>query len=142
MPFTVLWIDVHETRFPAGIPPNATPIIEADPAHLAAFASAQALHLIMTFSHPLDLAITRAVLARDFAWAGLIGSATKRARFEKRLRESGVGEDMLRRLQCPIGIGGITGKEPAMIAISVAAQLASWVSSDAASSAESHRQND
>ena len=130
LPFHILWIDVAEDRFPAEIPPNAASIIQTDPACLAAFAPSEALHLIMSFSHPLDLAITRAVLARDFAWAGLIGSRTKRARFEKRLRESGIGKDVLRKLHCPIGIGGITGKEPAMIAISVAAQLAAWASTD------------
>jgi len=91
----------------------------------------------MTFSHPLDLAITHAVLARPFAWAGLIGSATKRARFEKRLREAGVSEAALARLACPIGIGGITGKDPAMIAISVAAQLAAFVSADQVAGAQS-----
>lgn len=128
LPFRILWIDIAEDRFPPDIPPNATHVIDAGPSHLAAFAPPSALHLIMTFSHPLDLAITHAVLARDFAWAGLIGSRTKRARFEKRLRESGIGEDVLRKLHCPIGIGGITGKEPAMIAISVAAQLAAWAS--------------
>ena len=130
LPFAITWIDTAADRFPAAMPQNATPVIEPNPARLAAVAPAGALHLVMTFSHALDLAIIGAVLAGDFAWAGLIGSATKRARFEKRLRQSGVREWPIGRLQCPIGIGGITGKEPAMIAISVAAQLATWASSD------------
>ena len=112
--------------------PDLATIVACDPAAIAVTAPPDALHLIMTFSHPLDLAITAAVLARPFAWAGLIGSATKRARFEKRLREGGIGEHSIRRLHCPIGIGGITGKEPAVIAISVAAQLAAFVCAGAA----------
>ena len=43
----------------------------------------------MTHDHPLDLAITAEALARGFPFVGLIGSKTKRARFEKRFRELG-----------------------------------------------------
>jgi xanthine dehydrogenase accessory factor len=139
LPFAVAWVDVADDRFPADMPPNAEPIISTDPAAIAAAAPENALHLIMTFSHALDLSLCNAVLERDFAWAGLIGSATKRARFEKRLREAGISDAALARLACPIGIGGITGKEPAMIAISVAAQLAAWASSGGAVQAESDR---
>jgi len=128
LPFAITWIDVDAERFPAAMAANATPHIATDPAALAMAAPSEALHLVMTFSHPLDLAITATVLSRPFAWAGLIGSATKRARFEKRLREAGITQAALARLHCPIGIGSITGKEPAMIAISVAAQLATWAS--------------
>ena len=128
LPFAITWVDIAAERFPAEIPELARPLVTTDPAAFAAAAPPDALHLIMTFSHALDLAISRAVLARPFAWAGLIGSATKRARFEKRLRESGISDAALARLACPIGIGGITGKEPAMIAVSVAAQLAAWAS--------------
>ena len=79
----------------------------------------------MTYSHALDLAICHAVLRRgDFGHLGLIGSATKRARFLKRLAELGIPPAMLSRLTCPIGVPGLGGKEPSTIAISVAAQLA------------------
>jgi xanthine/CO dehydrogenase XdhC/CoxF family maturation factor len=78
----------------------------------------------MTHSHPLDLAITAACLRRDdLAWVGLIGSATKRARFTGQLRAMGIAEAAITRLVCPIGLAGITGKAPAVIAASVAAQL-------------------
>jgi xanthine/CO dehydrogenase XdhC/CoxF family maturation factor len=59
----------------------------------------------------------------DFAWLGLIGSDTKRRRFEGQLRARGIPATRLDRLVCPIGIRGIGGKEPAVIAASVAAQL-------------------
>ena len=128
LPFAITWIDIAAERFPETFPPNAAMTIAPDPAALAATAPPDALHLVMTFSHPLDLAITHAILSRPFAFAGLIGSATKRARFESRLRASGITQEALQRLACPIGIGGISGKEPAMIAISVAAQLAAFAS--------------
>ena len=83
-----------------------------------------AFHLVMTHSHQLDLALCEAVLRRgDFAYLGLIGSATKRARFEHRLREGGLDDAALARLTCPIGVPGITGKSPPEIAVAVAAQL-------------------
>jgi xanthine/CO dehydrogenase XdhC/CoxF family maturation factor len=75
----------------------------------------------MTHSHPLDLAIVEAVLRRgSFAWLGLIGSATKRRRFERQLGAVGLSVE---RLVCPIGLAAITGKAPAVIAASVTAQL-------------------
>jgi xanthine dehydrogenase accessory factor len=69
------------------------------------------------------MTITAAALSRGFPYVGLIGSATKRARFEKRFRELGLTERQIRALVCPIGLPGIAGKEPAVIAASVATQL-------------------
>ena len=78
----------------------------------------------MTHSHPLDLAIVAEALRQDrFAYVGLIGSATKRARFVSQLRAAGLPEGAIAKLVCPIGVPGIEGKEPAVIAASVAAQL-------------------
>ena len=79
--------------------------------------------LILTHDHALDFRLTAAALQGPAAFVGLIGSATKRARFLSRLRQTGFGEADLSRLVCPIGIAGIRGKEPAVIAIAVAAQL-------------------
>jgi xanthine dehydrogenase accessory factor len=62
-------------------------------------------------------------LRRGFPYVGLIGSATKRARFEKRFRELGFPEERIRSLVCPIGLSGIVNKDPAIIAASVTAQL-------------------
>ncbi len=78
-------------------------------------------YLVMTHSHDLDYALVRAILKRgDAAWIGLIGSATKRARFASRLAKEGLSADPVR---CPIGIGTIRSKAPHAIAISVAAEL-------------------
>ena len=79
-------------------------------------------HLILTYSHAIDLALCHALLVRGFARAGLIGSATKRARFRKRLAELGHGAGEIARIDCPIGEPAF-GKHPQAIAISVAAAI-------------------
>ena len=124
LPFAVTWVDTSAGRFPERIPAHAKAEVAPDPAAFAGGVAADAFHLVLTYSHALDLAICHSLLRRgDFRFLGLIGSATKRARFLKRLAELGIGEARLKRLICPIGVPGIGGKEPAMIALSVAAQL-------------------
>ena len=83
---------------------------------------------ILTHNHQHDLRITEACLQRlrrshDLGLVGLIGSATKRASFAHRLQDRGFGADEFARITCPIGVPGIRGKEPEVIAIAVAAQL-------------------
>jgi xanthine dehydrogenase accessory factor len=79
---------------------------------------------VMTHSHALDLQIVEEALgAGRFGYVGLIGSATKRARFEKRMREAGLPGEAIESLVCPIGIAGIRSKRPAAIAAAVAVQL-------------------
>jgi xanthine dehydrogenase accessory factor len=130
---TVRWIDTREqldlpgmpsetdlARLPASIHWCPTDDARAE----VAAAPPGALHLVLTHRHDLDLDIIDAVLRRaDHRFAGLIGSATKRARFLHRLAERGVSEAQLGRLTCPIGVAGVAGKEPAVIAIAVVAQL-------------------
>jgi xanthine dehydrogenase accessory factor len=79
---------------------------------------------VLTHSHDLDLRITEAILRRgDFGFCGLIGSATKRARFLRRFEARGIAPEAVARLSCPIGVPGIAGKEPEVIAVAVVAQL-------------------
>jgi len=122
--FDVHWVDTHDERFPAEPDSSVTKVVAREPAIIAKAAPAGAFHLVLTYSHALDLGICDVLLERaEFGFLGLIGSATKRARFESRLRAAGVTDDNLQRLTCPIGIGELRGKEPATIAVSVAAQL-------------------
>ncbi|MGH6930120.1 MAG: xanthine dehydrogenase accessory protein XdhC [Dongiaceae bacterium] len=124
LPFRITWIDGREGVFPHGLPPHVLGVQSADPPREAEKAPAATFFLVMTHSHPLDLEICARVLQRnDVAYLGLIGSETKRARFASRLRAIGIPPQTLARLTCPIGIPGIAGKEPAVIAASVAAQL-------------------
>ncbi|MFT4101818.1 MAG: XdhC family protein [Burkholderiaceae bacterium] len=104
-------------------PPRRWTVSDA-PESDARLAPADAYHLVMTHDHDLDLRICEQVLDRDrFGFLGLIGSRTKRARFESRLLARGIPAARIARLQCPIGMPGIIGKEPEVIALSVAAQL-------------------
>jgi xanthine dehydrogenase accessory factor len=118
LPFRMQWFD-NRTEFAA---PGVT--ITADLVARAAAAPAGALYLIFTQSHAVDYELTRAVLRRsDFLYCGLIGSATKRARFEKRMLDEGVAPALLKRLVCPIGRIGLASKDPAVLAVAVAAEL-------------------
>jgi xanthine dehydrogenase accessory factor len=81
--------------------------------------------LIMTHDHAEDLALCDAVLrGGSFGSVGLIGSAGKWARFRRKLAgELGHDAEAIARIKTPIGLPGIAGKEPATIAVSVAADL-------------------
>lgn len=131
LPFAITWIDSAPDRFPDPVPPHARALPAPDPADAAALAPAGAAHLVLTYSHALDLEICHRLLARGgFARLGLIGSASKSARFRSRLRALGHDETTVSRLECPIGLAGPAGlrggKAPAEIAVSVAADHLQW----------------
>ena len=108
----------------AALPPHIRFVSTEQAEAEVADAPPGACHLVLTHRHDLDLRIIHAVLQRgDFAFAGLIGSQTKRAKFLHRLQAMGVSDDAIARLTCPIGLPELPGKEPAVIAISVVAQL-------------------
>ena len=120
--FAVTWVDVAPDRFPETLPPGVLPRIAPAPEGLMDKAPVAAEHLIVTFSHALDLALCHAALRRGFAGCGLIGSATKWARFRSRLAALGHAPGAVARIDCPIGDPGL-GKHPQAIAIGVAAAL-------------------
>lgn len=124
LPLAVTWIDSRADLFPEELPDNVRAVCTDTPADLALRAPSDVCHLVMTHDHTVDYQICRALLAHGaFAWIGLIGSASKGARFRSRLRRDGIQEAILTRLVCPIGVEGVSGKLPAAIAVSVAAQL-------------------
>lgn len=124
LPFTVRWIDSRPDQFPQFVPQNAVTVRSDTPDRELAAAPHDAMIVVMTHSHALDFDITIAALQRGtFDFIGLIGSETKRARFASLARQLGVTARQLDRLVCPIGVAEIKGKEPAVIAASLAAQL-------------------
>ena len=124
LPFTVRWIDPRPDAFPKLAPANVRMVAATDPPAELAAAPDGAFVLAITHSHPLDLSVVAEALRQDrFAYVGMIGSATKRARFLSQLRAAGIAEARVAKLVCPIGAPGIVGKEPAVIAVAVAAQL-------------------
>ena len=118
----IAWIDVAADRFPPDVAPGVTPRVAADPPAAMAQAPTDATHVILTHSHDIDLALCHAALVRGFAACGLIGSATKWARFRSRLRALGHDEPAIGRIACPIGDPRL-GKHPQAIAVGVAAAL-------------------
>jgi xanthine dehydrogenase accessory factor len=124
LPFAVTWIDPRPAAFPQHIPANVTCVSDVEPVRLLQRAPDAAFVVVMTHSHALDLdLVTAALTARRFAYIGLIGSATKRARFVSSMRKIGVADDLIDHLTCPIGLTDIKDKAPAAIAASIAAQV-------------------
>lgn len=121
LPFRLRWIDSRPGIFPAGLATGIETCVAEDPVALLAEARPAGHYLLMTHDHPLDYALCRALLQRgDAAFIGMIGSASKAARFRARLAREGLDGQ---GIACPVGIGGIRSKLPAAIAVSVAAQL-------------------
>lgn len=128
LPFSVRWVDSRDGVFPAALPVQ----IETEHSEPVQDAVGQldtgSRVLIMSFSHAEDLDIVIACLKRqrekgDLPYIGLIGSKTKWATFRHRLEARGFTEAEMDHVTCPIGVPGIKGKEPEVIAVAVAAQL-------------------
>ena len=115
----ITWVDTAPDRFPETIPPGVTAVPVADPAALVAHAPKGAEHLVLTYSHALDLELCHRILGHGFARLGLIGSATKAARFRARLHDLGHLLMEIQRIACPIGDTSL-GKHPQAIALGVA----------------------
>ena len=135
LPFALRWVDSRDEVFPADLPEQVV-CEHSDPVQ-AAVADLQphSQVLIMSFSHAQDLDVVAACLKRlrlrnDLPFIGLIGSATKWATFQRRLQEKGFADEEIQRITCPIGVPGISGKQPEVIAVSVAAQLLEQSGSD------------
>jgi xanthine dehydrogenase accessory factor len=124
LPFRLTWVDSRSGVFPDGMPDHVRPVRTGTPLDLVEEAPPGSIFIVMTHSHQLDEDICFDVLQRDdFTWLGLIGSDTKRRRFVHRLEQRGIEPSKLDALVCPIGLAGIRGKQPATIALSLAAQL-------------------
>lgn len=128
LPFALHWIDSRDEIFPADTAPNIR-CEHSDPVQAAvAELALGSMVLIMSFSHAEDLEILAQCLRRareqnDLPFIGLIGSKTKWATFRHRLEARGFTESDFARVSCPIGVPGIAGKQPEVIAVAVAAQL-------------------
>lgn len=118
----ITWVDTARERFPETIPEGVTPVWAGQPEALAGHAPVTAEHLVVTYSHALDLELCHRLLGRGFRWLGLIGSATKWARFRSRLAALGHSRSAIDRITCPIGDVSL-GKHPQAIAIGVGLQL-------------------
>lgn len=124
LPCRVRWIDSREQEFPAQIPDGVRQIVADEPLDEVDELPKGSYCIVMTHNHPLDLELTAAILKRgDFAYFGLIGSKTKRVKFEHRLRDRGFDPALLQRMRCPMGLSEVKGKLPIEIAVSIAAEV-------------------
>ena len=135
LPFALRWIDSRNEVFPTQLPAQVQ-TEHSDPVQAAVADLAPASQvLIMSFSHAEDLDVVVACLQRlrkhgDLPFIGLIGSATKWATFQRRLADRGFSQQEMQLITCPIGLAGIDGKQPEVIAVAVAAQLLKQLGSD------------
>lgn len=118
----ITWVDTAPSRFPDDLPKGVNALPASDPLLVVRHAPQDAAHIILTYSHALDLGLCDALLHHGFGFAGLIGSDTKKARFMSRLRKMGHSDAQISRICCPIGQKSL-GKHPQTIAVGVAAQL-------------------
>lgn len=124
LPFRITWIDERESEFPPELPSGVTRVVSDDPVGEIAEQPAGCFYLVMTHNHQLDLELCAKILKRqDARYFGVIGSQTKRKRFDYKLKERGFSEDSLSQMICPIGLSEVSGKHPAEIAVSVAGEL-------------------
>ena len=120
----ITWVDTDAARFPGAVPEGVAQRVAPDPGALVGESPRDAEHLILTYSHAIDLDLCHRLLRHGFAACGLIGSATKWARFRSRLAALGHAPGEIARIRCPIGAPSL-GKHPQAIAIGVAADILS-----------------
>lgn len=118
----ITWVDCDHIRFPPEVPVGVETLVAGNPADLVTLSPSHAEHLIVTYSHALDLDLCHRLLGRGFTSLGLIGSATKRARFRARLAKLGHSPDQIGRINCPIGDPSL-GKHPQAIALGVVSDI-------------------
>ena len=124
VPCRVTWVDGRDDAFPAALPDNVEVVATDAPEAEVAAAAPGSYFLVMTHDHALDERLSEQILRRgDYAHFGLIGSLSKRRQFERRLEARGIAAELLATMTCPIGNRGISGKEPGVIAVAVAAEL-------------------
>jgi len=124
LPMRINWIDTRDDMLPQSPPDGVNAICSDTPEAEIDTAPPGSYFLVMTHDHGLDQRLCEQILKRDdFAYFGLIGSLSKRRNFETRMRRRGIDARKFAAMTCPIGIDGIRGKQPAQIAISVAAEI-------------------
>lgn len=124
----ISWVDNREDLFPQEIPVGVEKISIEKPEDYISRIPEGAYIVIVTHDHALDYRLTKEILHNDdFAYLGLIGSATKAKRFRKHLKHDGFDNQSIDKLNCPIGLMELSGKLPMEVAVSIAAQILSKV---------------
>ena len=122
--YQVVCIDNRPEQLPLDASSNIQSIYQKQPATYVDALPANTACVVMTHSHALDFDICASMLKRDdLSFCGLIGSQSKRQRFNRLFRQAGLDDVQINRLTCPVGDTSVTSKRPGEIAITIAAQL-------------------
>lgn len=123
LPCRITWVDERAEQF-SSVPQGVQTLRLDDPTDAVKSAAPQSYFVVMTHHHPRDLELAEAILKRgDSRYFGLIGSRTKRQRFEYRLAGKGISALALDHMRCPVGLPDVKGKLPAEIAVAIAAEI-------------------
>ncbi|EPA9109856.1 xanthine dehydrogenase accessory protein XdhC [Serratia liquefaciens] len=124
LPCRVRWVDGRAEEFPRVIPAGVQQEISDEPLEIVDAMPPGSFFIVMTHDHALDLALAERILRRgDAGYFGLIGSLTKRKRFEYKLGQRGISETAIAAMRCPLGLPDVKGKLPAEIAVAVAGEV-------------------
>ena len=126
LPCQIKWVDNRKEQFARDCEEykNVTKLVSSSPEKEVVNMPADSYYIVMTHKHQLDFDISKEIFMRDdFNYFGLIGSKTKRRRFEQRFIQHGVSKEKLKKMNCPIGISQVAGKLPMEIAVSVAGEI-------------------
>ncbi len=122
--FNIFVIDSREEYLKKIKYQYANKVLAKNPEIIIQNSPSESYFIVLTHSHKLDFDICSNILKKNnFNFFGLIGSQTKKIKFRKRLKDSGFKENLINKMECPIGIDSINGKEPDVIAISIIARL-------------------
>jgi len=124
LPCRITWVDARASEFPVHVDPQITCVVDDEPEGTVAQMPAGSYFMVLTHDHQLDFALSEKILKRgDFRYFGLIGSETKRKRFDYRLSGKGISGEQLMRMRCPVGLPDVRGKLPAEIAVAIAGEF-------------------
>lgn len=124
LPCRVQWVDSREEQFPQQLPDNVSAVLSESPAMEVDSMPAGSYYIVMTHNHPLDFAITEAVVKRgDARYVGLIGSDTKWKRFQMRFEHRDYQPQDFSAVRCPVGLSQVPGKLPMEVAVSIAGEI-------------------
>lgn len=124
LPCRITWVDSRASEFPPRVDPEITCLVDEEPDATVQQMPAGSYFIVLTHDHQLDLALSEKILKRnDFSYFGLIGSQTKRKRFDYRLAGKGVSSESLAKMRCPVGLPDVKGKLPAEIAVAIAGEF-------------------
>jgi len=126
LPCQITWVDERTTQFPEDslIFDNVTRVISQHPEAEVSMMPANSYYIVLSHKHQMDFDICQQIFLRDdFTYLGLIGSETKWRRFSRRFILNNIKQELLDKMNCPIGISSVPGKLPAEIAISIASQV-------------------